>query len=231
MTHPEDHSIDKAYWDDHWQPEEDGDGAPPPVHPYLAEELNELNTGTALDAGCGAGAEAIWLAQHGWQVTGADIAEQALQRAAVAADAAGVADRISWVHVDLEQWEPTTTFDLVTTHYAHPTIGQLEFYDRIADWVAPGGTLLIVGHLHHHDHGTADQHADGHGHGHGHGEQAESEEWAPPESATVTPAQITARFDPAAWELHSAREAHRTVPRPDGERRLDDVIVRLSRRA
>jgi hypothetical protein len=25
---------------------------------------------------------------------------------------------------------------------------QLEFYDRIAAWVVPGGTLLIVGHRH-----------------------------------------------------------------------------------
>ena len=34
-------------------------------------------------------------------------------------------------------------------------------YDRIAGWVAPGGTLLVVGHLH--THGAPD---DGHGHGH-----------------------------------------------------------------
>ena len=36
----------------------------------------------------------------------------------------------------------------ITTHYAHPDIPQLAFYERIAAWVGPGGTLLIVGHLH-----------------------------------------------------------------------------------
>ena len=44
--------------------------------------LSELTPGTALDAGCGAGAEAIWLAAAGWQVTAADISSQSLARAA-----------------------------------------------------------------------------------------------------------------------------------------------------
>ena len=120
-----------------------------PPNPYLAREISGLVPGTALDAGCGAGAEAIWLASHGWQVTAADISSEALARAAErAAAAGGWPSACEWVEADLSVWEPGTRFDLVTTHYAHPAMPQLEFYDRIAGWVAPGGTLLIVGHLH-----------------------------------------------------------------------------------
>ena len=56
---------------------------------------------------------------------------------------------MQWVQADLSTWNPDARYDLVTTHYAHPAMPQLEFYDRIASWVAPGGTLLIAGHLYH----------------------------------------------------------------------------------
>jgi 2-polyprenyl-3-methyl-5-hydroxy-6-metoxy-1,4-benzoquinol methylase len=132
-------------------------GAKPPT-PYLAREVGELQPGTALDAGCGAGAEAVWLAANGWEVTAADISYEALTHAAARAASNGVADRMRLVEADLSVWQPDAVFDLVTTHYAHPSIPQLELYGRIAEWVAPGGTLLVVGHLrgaHHVDHASA----------------------------------------------------------------------------
>lgn len=173
-----------------------------------------------LDAGCGAGAEAIWLASRGWQVTGADIANEALALAAERANASGVADRVRWVQADLTTWEPAATYDLVATHYAHPTMPQLEFYDRIASWVSPGGTLLIVGHLHH---GRDAGHGHGHRHGNGGGE--------PPASASVTAADITTRLDPAVWEIVTAEESQRTVTTLAGHPvSLHDVVVRATRR-
>lgn len=186
-------------------------------NPHLSTEVAELTPGTALDAGCGAGAEAIWLAEHGWKVTGADIAQGALDRAAERADAAGVADRVEWMEADLSAWEPDVQYDLVTTHYAHPSMPQLEFYDRVASWVAPGGTLLIVGHLHHE--------AVGHGHGH------EAEPEGTPASASATAASITARFDPEVWEIVTAEESARTMSGPGGrETTIHDVVVRAVRR-
>ncbi|MFC7640984.1 methyltransferase domain-containing protein [Streptosporangium lutulentum] len=101
----------------------------------------------------------IWLASHGWHVTAADISPAALARAAERAATNGTPERLRWVEADLSVWSPGTRFDLVMTHYAHPAMPQLEFYDRIAGWVADGGTLLIVGHLR-----TPD--STGHGHGH-----------------------------------------------------------------
>jgi SAM-dependent methyltransferase len=216
------HSFDKDYWDQIWQGERAASMGSGPTNPHLVHQVDDLSRGTAIDAGCGGGAEAIWLAANGWQVTAADVSAGALAVAAERAAASGVADRIRWVQADLSTWEPETRFDLVTTHYAHPAMPQLEFYDRIATWVAPEGTLLIVGHLHHDDpHSAA-----GHGHGHGH---ADTE---PPASASVTADDITARLDPAVWKVVTAQESHRDVLGPsEHTTTIHDVVVRATRRA
>jgi SAM-dependent methyltransferase len=211
------HSFDKEYWDQIWHGDRAASMAAGQPNPHLMREVGDLAPGTALDAGCGAGAEAIWLAARGWQVTAADIATEALARAAERAAAGGVAGRVQWVEADLSTWEPHARYDLVTTHYAHPAMPQLEFYDRIASWVAPAGTLLIVGHLHHGEHASTA--------GHGHGENE------PPASASVTAADITARLDPIVWEVVTAQEAHRALTGHGGHAAsIHDVVVKAGRR-
>ncbi|MEU4394919.1 methyltransferase domain-containing protein [Kribbella sp. NPDC023855] len=254
----EQHRFDREYWEQHWA---GGALGTHPPNPYLSREVGGLVPGTALDAGCGEGAEATWLASNGWQVTAADISAEALTRAATRAAASeaaehaadhaaaeraagrgsagraagrgsagrgsagrgsagrgsagrgsagrGSAGRVQWVEADLSVWEPSTQYDLVMTHYAHPAMPQLEFYDRLATWVAPGGTLLIVGHLH--------THTSGHDH-------------HPPAEASATAAAITARLDLTDWEVVTAEEQHRTLAAPGGrEATLHDVIVRATR--
>jgi cyclopropane fatty-acyl-phospholipid synthase-like methyltransferase len=201
----------REFWEQHWQRAmtEGGSGsmAANPPNPYLARETSELAPGKALDAGCGAGAEAIWLASRGWQVTAVDIASEALALAAQRATASGVSESVRWVEADLSQWQPDIQFDLVTTHYAHPAMPQLEFYDRISGWVTPGGTLLIVGHLHTHDPG--DRSAD----------------------VSVTSAAVATRLDHTRWEIVTAEEARRTLAGPEAtEAPLHDVVVRATRR-
>ena len=44
----------------------------------LVTEVTDLPPGQALDVGCGEGADALWLARHGWQVTAVDISPTAL---------------------------------------------------------------------------------------------------------------------------------------------------------
>ncbi len=209
------HRFDKTYWERHWKEgDADGPGAMSvsPPNPHLVREIGELTPGTALDAGCGAGAEALWLASHGWQVTAVDVSAEALAQAAERATAIESAENIRWVEADLDVWDPEGVFGLVTTHYAHSSLPQLELYDRLASWVAPGGTLLIVGHLHTHDMG------EGHDH-------------HPPAEASVTLAAITARLDGGTWQIVTAEERQRTVSRPGGrEIHLDDVVVRAVRR-
>ncbi|GAA1870465.1 class I SAM-dependent methyltransferase [Brevibacterium marinum] len=227
------HSFDKNYWDQTW----DGDRAPAmssgDPNPHLVREISGLAPGTALDAGCGAGAEAIWLAENDWDVTGADVARTALDYAEDRAAAAGLAGRIEWVRADLSVWEPATQYDLVTTHYAHPAMGQLEFYDRIADWVAPGGTLLIVGHLHH-GHGGNSRKGYEHRHSNSNGRSSTGESGHghshPPAEASATADSIANRLDPCVWTVVTAEESQRTMVGSGGRATtIDDVVVRASR--
>lgn len=202
-------TFDKDFWEAHWNRGSEVDNRLPPANPYLDTELADVTPGTALDAGCGEGAEAIWLAAHGWSVTGVDIATQALQRANDRATATG--EQVEWVEADLSTWQPEVKYDLVTTFYAHPTIPQLDFYKRIAEWVSPGGTLLIVGHLH----------TDAEGHHPG---------WRPPSVATATAADVRDLFDPTRWRINTAEARTRALHDPMGGRvTLDDVVLRATR--
>lgn len=198
--------FDRAYWEQHWQGSQGEASAP---NPHLVREVAGLTPGTALDAGCGEGGEARWLAGQGWQVTAVDISSEALARAA--ALEGGDEGRVDWVEADLTTWTPDRQYDLVATHYAHPTMPQLDFYDRVAAWVAPGGSLLVVGHLHREG-------------GHGHGTTSTDD---PPEHATVTLADITERLDPAEWDVQTASEHTRSAAYGST---LQDVVVRARRR-
>jgi SAM-dependent methyltransferase len=114
----------------------------------LVREATELAPGRALDLGCGEGADAIWLAGHGWQVTATDISQVALDRAGEHAASAGVGDRIDWQRHDLGVSFPAGEFDLVSVHFLHSPVELLgeQILRAAAAAVAPKGVLLIVGH-------------------------------------------------------------------------------------
>ncbi|HEY0888252.1 MAG TPA: class I SAM-dependent methyltransferase [Nocardioides sp.] len=114
----------------------------------LVVEVSELTPGAALDVGCGEGGDVIWLAQQGWRVTGADFSANGLARAARHAEQAGVGDRVDWWQVDARTFAADgRRYDLVTTHFLHPPDGgMVDVTRRLAQAVAPGGHLLVVGH-------------------------------------------------------------------------------------
>ena len=118
------------------------------VNAAVEREAAELAPGTALELGCGEGGDALWLAARGWNVTAVDISATALAVGAAEAERAGLADRIAWVHADLSSWEPSSTFDLITSAFLHSPVElpREEVLRRAASAVAPGGRLLVVGH-------------------------------------------------------------------------------------
>lgn len=201
--------FDQEYWETHWDDATHRDEYVP-ANPYVQGETASLSRGTALDAGCGAGTEALWLAGQGWQVTGVDISATALATAQARARETGLDARVEWQQADLARWEPNRHWDLVVTNYAHADIGQLDLYERLAACVAPGGTLLIVGHLHGHSHDGPD------------GEGF-------PEDATTTLDDIAGLFSGTEWRIDASYEQSRTVQRGDKAVELHDVIVRASR--
>ena len=117
-------------------------------NPRLVEHASDLTPGAALDVGCGEGADVVWLAGRGWQVTGVDVSQVALDRAAQHAEERGVAERTSFAQVDLVAGDALPgDFDLVSAQFMHlPTSVFERVYVAIARAVRPGGALLVVGH-------------------------------------------------------------------------------------
>lgn len=112
----------------------------------LIVEAADLPVGRAVDLGCGEGADAVWLATRGWDVTGIDISSVALNRARSAARNAAV--DVEWIHADFAVSPPESgAFDLVISFY--PALLKTKVDESIAALllgVAPGGTLLFVWH-------------------------------------------------------------------------------------
>src|ERR671937_581649 len=107
----------KQHWEEHYS---DRDRVwSGRVNARLAEVASALEPGSALDLGCGEGADAVWLAERGWHVVAVDISDTALQRAGTAADARGVSDRIAFVQRDLSDGFPDGTFDLISAQFLH----------------------------------------------------------------------------------------------------------------
>ena len=91
----------------------------------------------------------LWLAAHAWHVTGVDFSAAALGHARSMGEAAGreIAERLTWVQADLSSWAPEAEgYDLVLSQYVHVAGSVDEMVRRLARGVAPGGTLLLVGH-------------------------------------------------------------------------------------
>ena len=138
----------EAFWNDRYRSAHALWSGNPNRH--LVAEADGLPPGTALDAGAGEGADAIWLARRGWRVTAVDISAVALERAAghAAKEDEAVAERIEWRREDLGEWVlPERAYDLVTAQYLHvPGATRRVLVARLAAAVADGGTLLFVGH-------------------------------------------------------------------------------------
>ncbi|MEW2381888.1 methyltransferase domain-containing protein [Micromonospora sp. NPDC047707] len=117
-------------------------------NPHLVDVAGPLPAGTALDLGCGEGADAIWLAGRGWRVTAVDISATALDRAAARADADGVAARIDFQRHDLLRTFPEGVFDLVSAQFLQSPLDfpREDVLRAAARAVAPGGRLLVVEH-------------------------------------------------------------------------------------
>lgn len=114
--------------------------------PTLIEEVAGLRPGQALDLGAGDGRNAVWLAANGWRVMAVDFSVVGLERGRTLAEKRGV--EIEWVLADLLEWAPpASAFDLVTLFFIHlPPEERRRVYMGAAAAVAPGGSLLIVGH-------------------------------------------------------------------------------------
>lgn len=113
----------------------------------LVVEAAQLAPGRALDVGAGEGGDALWLAEHGWDVTASDVSVRALHR--VQSEAAHRSLRVTCRQADANAWQPFDPggFDLVAASYASiPRTPDRRGLLNILDAVAPAGTVIIIGH-------------------------------------------------------------------------------------
>lgn len=174
----------------------------------LVSETRGLRPGRALDVGCGEGADALWLADQGWDVIALDVSQVALDRAADQAERAGV--QVRWLHAGLvEAALPAGSFDLVSAQY--PALLRTETHEAelaLLKAVAPGGVLLVVHHP------TPTQ------------EQAEAHGFNPDDY--LSPADVAAVLD-GRWRLEVDETRPRHVTTGAGSAHTQDIVMRARR--
>jgi SAM-dependent methyltransferase len=113
---------------------------------FLVAEAEPLEPGCALDLACGEGQNAIWLATLGWEVTGVDYSEVAIAKARARAERDDA--HVDFVCADLLEYAPSAgAFDLVLLLYFHiPATERRHVLAKAADALAPGGTVVVIGH-------------------------------------------------------------------------------------
>lgn len=174
---------------------------------FLAEEVDGMTPGRAIDLACGEGRNAVWLAGRGWDVTGVDFSGRALAKARALAESRGVA--LTLVEADLTSYEPApASADLVVVFYLHlPAHERAPVLRRAAAALAPGGTLLAVGH-------DVLNLTEGHG-----GPRDPAILWTP-EGIAAESARLT---------IERAERVRRPVATEAGETEAIDTLVRASR--
>lgn len=208
MTQPQ----TSAEWDERYsETERLWSGKPNATLTQFADKLGPGRT--ALDVGCGEGADALWLASRGWEVTGIDLSTVAIARAKASG---GVQNLNAQFYVsdalDYAKQAPQS-FDLVTVFFLHSRDEEQRAATMrvIPKFVAPGGQLLVVSHAamppwsrHHH-------HEDG----------------SPRPTLDITAkSEVAALGLDSEWQIQMAEEIERPATGPDGEEaHLRDAVV------
>ena len=113
---------------------------------FVAEALADATAGRALDLACGEGRNAIWLAALGWQVTGVDFSEVAIERAGKLAEGRGVS--VDWRVADVTRFrDDAGAQSLVLISYLQvPRDDQRAVLANACAALAKGGRLFMIGH-------------------------------------------------------------------------------------
>ena len=138
-------SMSAADWDSRYRGTDLVWGATPNM--WVEQETTGLAPGLALDLACGEGRNSIWLAAHGWQVTGVDFSAAAMAKADALARGHHPPVTVDWQCADVTTFRSSTPVDLALLAYVQlPAAGRLKAIMSAWNCLAPGGILLIVAH-------------------------------------------------------------------------------------
>jgi SAM-dependent methyltransferase len=116
----------------------------PDPSPVLRRYVGTFPEGRALDVATGTGRNALFLAEHGYEVEGLDRSREGLRIARETAAERGLARRTHWIQADVPSYEfPESAYDAITISFYRPM-------DRLPDIkraLASGGVLFVQHHL------------------------------------------------------------------------------------
>lgn len=112
--------------------------------PLVVRFASELTPGSALDLACGAGRNALYLAERGWRVTAVDGSPAAIEilRERAAKKSLTIDARVADLERGGVEIEPDA-YDLVCDCYYL----QRDLFPRIRSGVRPGGLAIVIVHL------------------------------------------------------------------------------------
>jgi SAM-dependent methyltransferase len=200
--------VDERFWDERYSGTELIWTAQPNM--FLVREVEGLEPSTALDLACGEGRNSIWLAEHGWQVTGADFSAKGLEKGRALAAQRNV--DVAFEQHDATTWEPTRSFDLVAVFYLQlPQPERTHALKNALAAVANGGTFLLVAHdVENLDHGYGGP---------------------PTRDVLYSVDEVVTLATSSGFTIVTAEQAERPVVAEDGEHVAIDTVVRAQRSA
>ncbi len=133
--------MDIAGWEEKYRAGESGQEHAPTI--LLVETLANVPPGTSIDLACGAGRNAIYMAEHGWDVTAIDGSESAIELVRTRSAARGL--KVESHVRDLTARDfmlPEQAFDLVVIAYYL----QRDLFAKAKVAVRVGGIVLAIAH-------------------------------------------------------------------------------------
>jgi tellurite methyltransferase len=136
-----DRAMDIAGWEKKYRSGDRGREDAPTI--LVVEIAEKLAVGTAIDLACGAGRNALYLADRGWAVTAVDGSKKAVELVQLRAAARGlqVHTKVADLTAPNFTMQPDT-FDLVLIAYYL----QRDLFPKVKAAVRPGGVIVAIAH-------------------------------------------------------------------------------------
>ncbi|MBD3286498.1 methyltransferase domain-containing protein [candidate division WOR-3 bacterium] len=192
----------KQFWNEEFKRNKDPWTEPDEV---LVKEVEGIKPGTVIDIGSGEGANAVYLARKGWQVTAFDYAAEGIKTVEKMAASKNV--ELKTIVGDILDYQFKESYDLVLVAHLH--LGPDErplMLANTAKALAPGGTLIFIG-VEPYEGMDASY----------------KDQFAPTDEIAGIIGKI------AGIKIEKAETIHRVISYPGGSEEVDSILIRATR--